>query len=64
MSTVTPEFKEILKEIKDILELNLNDIDLQNENDSYITEELDKTRQIYLDTLSEEDFEIITEDSQ
>ena len=35
-----------------------------NEDDSYITEELDKTRQIYLDTLSEEDFEIITEDSQ
>lgn len=32
MSTVTPEFKEILKEIKDILELNLNDIDLQNED--------------------------------
>lgn len=24
MSTVTPEFKEILKEIKDILELNLS----------------------------------------
>lgn len=32
MSTITPEIKDILKEIKDILELNLNDIDLQNED--------------------------------
>lgn len=32
MSAVTPEFIEILKEIKDILELNLNDIDLENED--------------------------------